>query len=703
MMKKTVITITSLSMLSIGLALSGCGSGGGEVSTQISSISDGETLSSQIVSGTVSAGAPLAGQVSIKDASATPQVKTTVIGNDGSFAFDVSDMTAPYILQAKGSVDGKEYSLHSYAEGPGDVSVSPLSNAVLASAAEVEDPEDAYEKSDSPTHSKIRLNLSRTVDTILIKLQVLIERYSADHTRPITSRYIIRHLDLDDMFDNVKITVTNGILSIINSKTGSVIYTGKITDIANGNFYPDNVPPAIAVPTAPVGVTAAGGSGQMTLAWTSVSDATSYNIYYSTTPGVTRANGTKIPAPTNSYIQTGLPAGATYYYIITALNSAGESVASAEVSAVTNPAPPVPAVPAVPTGVKAVGGTKQTTVSWSAVSGATSYNIYWSTASGVTTTNGTKIAGATSPTVHTGRSDSTSYYYIVTAVNSAGESAASVQVAATTLSPVPAPTAPAAPTGVSAAGGANRVTISWTAVSGATSYNLYWSNTAGVTTTTGTRIAGVSSPYAHTSLSAGATYYYVVTAVNSVGESVASIQASATTNPPPPAVPVAPTGVTATGGANQVSVSWTPVTGATSYNLYWSRTSGVTTATGTKVTGATSPYVQTGLTAGTAYYYIVTAVNTSGEGAASAQVTGTTNAAPTSTCNTCHGVPPTTGEHTFHRNYSCGSCHGSGYSATTVNSTTHINGTVNIASGAGWNATARSCTPACHGLKNWGI
>jgi predicted phage tail protein len=256
---------------------------------------------------------------------------------------------------------------------------------------------------------------------------------------------------------------------------------------------------------------------------------------------------------------------------------------------------------------------------------------------------------------------------------------------------------------VSATGGANKTTISWTAVSGATSYNIYWSNTAGVTTATGTRIAGASSPYVHTSLSAGATYYYVVTALNSVGESGASTQASATTSPPPPAVPAAPTGVTATGGVNQVSVSWAAVSGATSYNLYWSRKSGVTTATGTKITGATSPYVQTGLTDSTAYYYIVTAVNSSGESASSAQVTATTNAAaPSLVCSNCHiSIPPTTGKHNLHSAFSCASCHGTGYSATTVNLTTHMNGVVNMSSGSGWNATSRSCSPACHGLKNW--
>jgi inhibitor of cysteine peptidase len=87
---------------------------------------------------------------------------------------------------------------------------------------------------------------------------------------------------------------------------------------------------------------------------------------------------------------------------------------------------------------------------------------------------------------------------------------------------------PPAPTGVSASAGNGQATISWNAVSGATSYNIYWSTTSGVTKTSGTKITGAASPYSHTGLINGTTYYYIVTAVNSFGESSESSQVSAT-------------------------------------------------------------------------------------------------------------------------------------------------------------------------------
>ena len=140
------------------------------------------------------------------------------------------------------------------------------------------------------------------------------------------------------------------------------------------------------------------------------------------------------------------------------------------------------------------------------------------------------------------------------------------------------------------------------------------------------------------------------------GESAASVQVAATTlsaSPPPPAVPAAPTGVTATGGANQATLSWSAVSGATSYNVYWSTTSGVTTTTGTRIAGVTSPFVHTGLSAGTAYFYVVTAASSAGESGPSVQTTATTTAAAingaalyAANCQGCHGTLATSSKRT---------------------------------------------------------
>lgn len=72
-------------------------------------------------------------------------------------------------------------------------------------------------------------------------------------------------------------------------------------------------------------------------------------------------------------------------------------------------------------------------------------------------------------------------------------------------------------------------------------------------------------------------------------------------------------------------------------------------------------------------------------------------------CGSCHAIPPAVGRHATHtaRSILCGTCHGTGYSSTTVNAATHKNGSVDLSSTPGWNATTRSCSNSCHGSRAW--
>ncbi|MBK5274966.1 MAG: hypothetical protein JJE30_07930 [Desulfuromonadales bacterium] len=85
----------------------------------------------------------------------------------------------------------------------------------------------------------------------------------------------------------------------------------------------------------------------------------------------------------------------------------------------------------------------------------------------------------------------------------------------------------------------------------------------------------------------------------------------------------APTGMRAESGPGpgQVTISWAAVEGATSYNIYWSTNSGVTTAN-TKISGTSSPSIQTVTLRHNPnpYYFVVTAVNAGGESGTSTEV-----------------------------------------------------------------------------------
>jgi regulation of enolase protein 1 (concanavalin A-like superfamily) len=119
-------------------------------------------------------------------------------------------------------------------------------------------------------------------------------------------------------------------------------------------------------------------------------------------------------------------------------------------------------------------------------------------------------------------------------------------------------------------------------------------------------------------LANGTTYYYVVSAVNGGAESGNSAQASATPQVPAPA---APTGLAATGGNTQVALTWNAASGATSYNVKRATTSGGPYSTVTNLTGTS--FTDTGLTNGTTYYYVVSALNVGGESANSTQASAT--------------------------------------------------------------------------------
>jgi fibronectin type 3 domain-containing protein len=302
-------------------------------------------------------------------------------------------------------------------------------------------------------------------------------------------------------------------------------------------------------------------------------------------------------------------------YVITKDNYNGNSVIIHTMTTGTPPPPPPPA----PTGLSATAASSsQINLSWTASSGATSYNVKRATVSGGPYTTVATGVTATSYS-NTGLAASTTYYYVVSAVNAGGESANSAQASATTLA---GGSVPPAPTGVTATAGNTQVSLSWTASSGATSYNIKRATVnGGPYTTVATGVTSTS--YVNTGLVNGTTYYYVVSAVNSVGESPNSAQVSAT----PTAgggIPPAPTGLTATdpGNNDDVLLSWSASTGATSYNVKRSNTSGGPYTTLASPT-STSYTATTGVP-GTTYYYVVSAVNVSGESPNSAQISHVT-------------------------------------------------------------------------------
>jgi fibronectin type 3 domain-containing protein len=256
--------------------------------------------------------------------------------------------------------------------------------------------------------------------------------------------------------------------------------------------------------------------------------------------------------------------------------------------------------PAAPTGLAATPGVNSVSLSWDVTSGASGYRVLRGTSTGVyTVTNNVASNTNFDATVVGG----TPYFYVVQATNSSGASANSSEVSAT-----PTIALPGTPTSLTAVGTNGAVNLSWSPASGAASYNIKRSTTTGTETTIAN--AGTTS-YSDTAVVNGTTYFYTVSATNTAGESANSSEVSATPNLPP----AAPSGVTATAGSNQVSLSWSGSAGAISYNIKRSTTSGSGYAVIGTATAPAVAYTDSSATKFTQYFYVVSAVNGYGESA----------------------------------------------------------------------------------------
>ena len=274
------------------------------------------------------------------------------------------------------------------------------------------------------------------------------------------------------------------------------------------------------LPTIPQGVSAVRDTTTPTtviVQWNLISNATSYNIYYSTVGGEDEG---ELEGQINSrpYNSADKDANEIHYFSVAAVNGVGEGPRSAWVSV----GPVGAELLAAPTNVDAVRDTATPsiiTVTWDAVTGADSYNVYWSS----TGTDDGQIDNDTDiiETTFESTNNPTNIinYFRVTAVNSAGEGTPSAWIP---VEPVVG-TLPA-PTGVNAERDSTiptTVTVTWSAVTGADNYNVYWSGAGGVAVG---QLEGspVGTTFDSTGNNTELTHYFKVAAVDNTGEGASS-------------------------------------------------------------------------------------------------------------------------------------------------------------------------------------
>jgi|WetSurMetagenome_2_1015567.scaffolds.fasta_scaffold00264_13 fibronectin type 3 domain-containing protein len=358
--------------------------------------------------------------------------------------------------------------------------------------------------------------------------------------------------------------------------TGAVLCSCGNTDL--------NAPPA--VPQAPLVVRAAGASlTGITVTWVRVLNATSYNVFRGE-----RDTGTFTFVKTvavDTCRDTGLVAGNTYYYKVTAVNDLGESEKSAAVDATTG----------FPGNVAAKGiSASVISVSWAPVAGATLYNAYRGSSD---TGDFLAVGLVTGDTfIDSGLGAGTMYYYKVSAAAGTRESRLSQPAHAITIA--------AAPLGLETDTILTKiVSIFWLPATGAASYKVY--RNPGDTSAYAAVGTCVSDTFIDTGLSGGSRYNYSVTAINASGESAKSTPLAVLTVPSAPKIVV-----DSMLPGPSVLIAWNAVKGAASYNVF--RGDSVNPAPVLVSAAVTDTFfTDTGLEGGTGYYYQTTAINGSGE------------------------------------------------------------------------------------------
>ncbi|MEC0245026.1 hypothetical protein P4H65_04380 [Paenibacillus chitinolyticus] len=286
------------------------------------------------------------------------------------------------------------------------------------------------------------------------------------------------------------------------------------------------------------------GDKSVDLDW-KATGAESYNVRRSTSPGgpyalIANVKGT-------SYADESVVNGTTYYYVVTSVNAAGESLPSLERS--IKPEATIYTGGLLDRKVLNLGkifgsstGTSRIMTDNDVYSMQLVSGMAWYSFETPVNIESTIVYGAPGSTIEFYDADKKLITSYMPALNNQIENLPSPVKNVTSVvlkhtegnfrewnvfgKSVEPPVA--APLNLKATGGDKKVTLTWNSVNNATSYNVKRSTTAGGPYVTVGSVTGSTYTYTDTNVVNGTTYYYVVTAVAAAGESAPSNEASAT-------------------------------------------------------------------------------------------------------------------------------------------------------------------------------
>ncbi|WP_128895908.1 fibronectin type III domain-containing protein [Longirhabdus pacifica] len=345
--------------------------------------------------------------------------------------------------------------------------------------------------------------------------------------------------------------------------------------------------------TTPSLYTASGQVGYVQLDWSSNYRADYYNVKRSTS-----ANGAYTTVATSvysDYRDYDVEAYNKYYYVITAVDGSTESNASNVLSA-------TPIAKADQPYLQATAGNSKVTLNWNDVAYANSYKVLRATTSGGPYSTVTDNVYAGTSFTDYNVENFNAYYYVVVAVNDAGETKSNE----VSVTPIAVPTVPQ---NVQANIQNGKAIVIWDVVDYTSGYNVKRASTSGGPyTTIATNVT--STAYVDDTIVPNVSYVYVITAINTSGESAPSQESN-----PIMLVnaPTAPEGLEALGGNNNITLTWNAVSNATAYQIKRANAENGSFEYIAQV--QSTSFVDSNVTNGNVYYYVVTAINSGGESA----------------------------------------------------------------------------------------
>ena len=234
--------MAAAAIITVGF-IAGCGSGGGT-----------STTSATTVSGVAATGAPMSGTAYLKDSSGNPEMSTPINPQNGTFSFNVSGKTPPFMVRAA--------SLYSMVGGSGTANINPLSHLMvgdMAGFSNMSTMNSFYNNPNGTTMRTMFSNMSTSRLHMREKMGPLLTTYGVPNADPIMAPYAIGN-GLDRMFDNVHMTIDQfGNVTMMNT-SGGTIYSGPMGNMMGGTMMTGGItPPGIGQNTSGITITPSAG------------------------------------------------------------------------------------------------------------------------------------------------------------------------------------------------------------------------------------------------------------------------------------------------------------------------------------------------------------------------------------------------------------------------------------------------------------